>query len=82
VLLAKRLTSPDAVKEVIHMELDISGAPEFSELMPGDAIGVLPPNPSELVEGLLNRLGIKDPEQKIRIVPTTPGGVKKFLFEI
>lgn len=78
---AKRLTSPDAVKEVLHIELDVSEASQaFSEMMPGDAIGVVAVNPKELVDGVLARLNVADPNQRVTLETTTAGGVHFQVF--
>ena len=50
------LTAATSDRKVLHLELNISGA--GLSYSPGDAIGVLPQNPPELVEGLLQRLGL------------------------
>ena len=42
-------------REVLHLEWDLSGS--GMECRPGDAIGVMPSNAPELVDGLLGRLG-------------------------
>ncbi|CEP19558.1 hypothetical protein [Parasitella parasitica] len=53
------LTAPDAVKRTLEVELDVGQDNLFE---PGDAFGVLAPNDEELVEAILNRLGIPEEE--------------------
>lgn len=53
------LTSYDAVKRTLEVELDIGKESHFE---PGDAFGVLAPNDEELVEAILNRLSIAPEE--------------------
>ena len=48
-------TASEEGREVLHLELDLSGS--GMDPHPGDAIGVTPLNDPELVEGLLSRLG-------------------------
>lgn len=75
ITVAKRLTSSDAAKEVLHIELDVQGASfDFAKLMPGDAIGVVTENPDDLVEGILSKLGVSDAEQRIEVISLTNGG--------
>ncbi|KAH9247797.1 hypothetical protein BASA81_014599 [Batrachochytrium salamandrivorans] len=54
-----------ALDKVLEMELDISGA-DWSYL-PGDAFGVLAPNPAELVRGLLERLDLGTGDQMVDV---------------
>ena len=51
----ERVTPADYEKQIIHMELDISGS--GMAYKPGDAFGVLPENSPELVEVILGRIG-------------------------
>jgi sulfite reductase (NADPH) flavoprotein alpha-component len=51
VLANQRITAADSTKDVRHLELDLGGA--GFDYRPGDALGVVPRNPSELVETLL-----------------------------
>ncbi|KAI8639847.1 hypothetical protein BD408DRAFT_370910 [Parasitella parasitica] len=53
------LTAPDAVKRTLEVELEIGQDNQFE---PGDAFGVLAPNDEELVEAILNRLGVPEEE--------------------
>lgn len=56
------------------MELDVSTDPNtFSEMTPGDAIGIVTENPSELVEGVLTRLGL-EPTRQVKIEMVTQTG--------
>lgn len=54
VLANQRITATDSSKDVRHIELDLRGAGFDYE--PGDALGVLPRNPPELVEAVLESL--------------------------
>ena len=54
---ARRLTAEDALKQVWHMQLDISAAGLAEPLQPGDAVGVLVPNADAEVAALCERLG-------------------------
>jgi sulfite reductase alpha subunit-like flavoprotein len=54
---ARRLTTPDAVKCVWHAELDVCAEP--CDFQPGDALGILCPNPAEEVSALAARLGLE-----------------------
>lgn len=56
ITMAACLTSADAVKRTLEVELDIGEEAHFE---PGDAFGVLAPNDEDLVEAVLLRLGIK-----------------------
>lgn len=51
------LTTSDAVKRTLELELDIG---EHNEFEPGDAFGVLAPNDEGLVEAVLKRLGFAE----------------------
>ena len=53
-LSSQRITARDADKEVLHLELDMTGSSLRYE--PGDALELLVPNPPELVEAVLTRL--------------------------
>ena len=54
VLANQRITAEGGARDVRHLELDIGGAGFDYE--PGDALGVVPRNPSELVEAVLDVL--------------------------
>ena len=54
VLANQRITAADSAKDVRHIELDLTGAGLDYE--PGDALGVVPRNPPELVEAVLDTL--------------------------
>lgn len=56
VLANQRITGRSSSKEVRHLELDIEGS-GFSYL-PGDSLGIMPENPPEVVEQLLEALGL------------------------
>jgi sulfite reductase alpha subunit-like flavoprotein len=52
------VTPEDYEKQILHMEIDISGS--NIEYKPGDAFGVLAENSPELVDTLLARLGVNN----------------------
>lgn len=55
----KRLTTSQALKEVLHFEIDFDGAfspSQLQDLKPGDSFGIVPPNPSYIVDKILNHL--------------------------
>jgi methionine synthase reductase len=54
IVMAACLTSADAVKRTLEVELDVGEETHFE---PGDAFGVLAPNDEDLVEAVLLRLG-------------------------
>lgn len=56
VLANQRITGRGSSKDVRHVELDLDGS-GFSYL-PGDSLGIMPENPPELVEQLLDKLGL------------------------
>eukprot|EP01130_Rhizamoeba_saxonica_P001730 TRINITY_DN1158_c0_g1_i1.p1 TRINITY_DN1158_c0_g1~~TRINITY_DN1158_c0_g1_i1.p1 ORF type:complete len:426 (-),score=101.22 TRINITY_DN1158_c0_g1_i1:364-1641(-) len=53
----ERLTHVDALKEVLHITLDTSHF--YFTYEPGDAFGIIFPNPSFIVEPLMDRLGVE-----------------------
>lgn len=55
ILQAKYLTADDSERRVVQIELDIAGS--GIKYTPGDAIGILCPNPTHIVENMINRLG-------------------------
>ena len=63
---AQCLTKPDAVKRTLKLSFDFAGMKWTYK--PGDAIGVLAPNPDGLVLPLLKRLGL-DPEATLELGP-------------
>jgi len=56
ILANRTLSSPQREKPIHHLELALSVA-EFN-VNPGDAIGVLPENPAELVAAILDNIGL------------------------
>ncbi|KAG0763704.1 hypothetical protein G6F57_007070 [Rhizopus arrhizus] len=50
------LSTADAVKRTLELELDVGDDVDFQ---PGDAFGVVAPNDEELVQAILNRLSIQ-----------------------
>ncbi|GAB7343363.1 hypothetical protein MBLNU457_1406t1 [Dothideomycetes sp. NU457] len=57
---ARQLTKPGAEKRTYHFDLDITDYPEEGgvDFKVGGAIGICPPNDPELVEDVLNQLGV------------------------
>ena len=72
---ARCLTTKDAVKRTLHLELDVEAM--NWQYTPGDAFGVLSPNNQELVLKLLARLGLKG-DATFTLEPTD--GASKGLF--
>ncbi|KAE8597538.1 hypothetical protein XENTR_v10016503 [Xenopus tropicalis] len=58
IIQAKELTSADAVKTVLMLELDISNT--SAEFQPGDSFSIICPNPHEEVEMLLEKLTLAE----------------------
>lgn len=54
ILSDQRITGKGSSKDVRHIELDIEGS--GLNYLPGDSLGVMPQNPPELVDGLLDAL--------------------------
>jgi sulfite reductase (NADPH) flavoprotein alpha-component len=70
VLTNQRITGRGALKDVRHLELSLEGSGLTYE--PGDALGVLPRNPPELVSALLSELrldGATEVTREGRILP-------------
>lgn len=55
---AKRLTTKEAVKTTLMLELDISNT--TIDFQPGDSFGIICPNPAGEVTELLTKLGLSD----------------------
>ncbi|XP_069814389.1 methionine synthase reductase [Dendropsophus ebraccatus] len=55
---AKRLTTENAVKTTLMLELDISST--TINFQPGDSFGIVCPNPNDEVRDLINKLGLSD----------------------
>ncbi|KAL2358894.1 hypothetical protein BJ546DRAFT_833275 [Cryomyces antarcticus] len=57
---ARELTKPGAEKRTFHFDLDITDYPAEGgvDFKVGGAIGICPPNPTELVDDVFNTLGI------------------------
>ncbi|HZI05579.1 MAG TPA: sulfite reductase flavoprotein subunit alpha, partial [Archangium sp.] len=64
VLTNQRITGRGALKDVRHLELSLEGSGLRYE--PGDALGVVPRNPPELVEALLSELRLEGATQVTR----------------
>src|ERR1700712_4307349 len=60
VLVNERLTGPDSDKETIHIELALEEGMAYT---PGDAVGIVPTNRDEAVEGVLKALGFNGTER-------------------
>jgi len=52
----QKITGKNSSKDVRHIELDLEGS--GLNYLPGDSLGVVPQNPPELVEKLLESLGV------------------------
>jgi methionine synthase reductase len=52
-----------ALKRTLHLELDLG---EHTDFQPGDAFGVIAPNDEDLVQAVLERLGIKTAEEEMQ----------------
>lgn len=63
VLANQRITGRGSSKDVRHLELDLDGS-GFSYL-PGDSLGIMPENPPELVEQLLEELDLEEGRQVV-----------------
>ncbi|HTN73595.1 MAG TPA: (Fe-S)-binding protein, partial [Pirellulaceae bacterium] len=66
----RRLTHVDSPKETQHVAIDLADSGIVYE--PGDALGILPVNASELVEGVIRALGVAGDE----LIPTPDGGAR------
>ncbi|KAK5110606.1 hypothetical protein LTR85_000983 [Meristemomyces frigidus] len=57
---ARELTKPGAEKRTFHFDLDVTDYPEEGgvDFKVGGAVGVCPPNDPEVVEDIMNQLGI------------------------
>jgi sulfite reductase (NADPH) flavoprotein alpha-component len=60
VLVNDRLTGPESEKETIHVEMELEEGMTYT---PGDALGVVPTNRDEAVEGVLKALGFNGTER-------------------
>ncbi|KAK9768909.1 hypothetical protein K7432_000036 [Basidiobolus ranarum] len=72
---ARVLTSPEAIKRTIHLNVDVSDCKDDLEYAAGDAFGIICPNSDLLVSGIFERLGVSVEESKkvIDIEPLTEG---------
>jgi sulfite reductase alpha subunit-like flavoprotein len=72
---ARYLTSGGAASDrrVVHVELDVSGSVLEGAWSPGDAIGVVVPNPADAVAGLCRRLRLQ-PDARIAITAAAAAG--------
>ncbi|MBV1905842.1 MAG: assimilatory sulfite reductase (NADPH) flavoprotein subunit [Pseudomonadales bacterium] len=68
VLQNQRITGRNSSKDVRHIELDLEGSGLIYQ--PGDSLGVMPENPPELVENLIESLGL-DGDQSVQVNDTT-----------
>ncbi|KAJ1970819.1 hypothetical protein H4R35_005636 [Dimargaris xerosporica] len=76
---ARCLTAPDAVKRTVHLTFEVapSKSAQLPAFRPGDAFGVVCPNPLPLVLGCLDRLGYTTDaarHQQLAVQPGKPGG--------
>eukprot|EP01138_Halocafeteria_seosinensis_P007958 gb/GECG01008131.1/.p1 GENE.gb/GECG01008131.1/~~gb/GECG01008131.1/.p1 ORF type:complete len:990 (+),score=146.23 gb/GECG01008131.1/:1-2970(+) len=71
---------PTAERRVVHMELDVSGWKDRAWI-PGDAIGVVVPNPRHQVEALCRRLGYS-PTQYVTLKRNNAGQQKKSTIDL
>ncbi len=69
---SRRLTHPEAPKDTRHVVIDLQGS-NFT-YRPGDALGIWPENPPELVNGILDHFAASATE----LVPTPDGTHKDF----
>ncbi|KAI9011275.1 hypothetical protein BC832DRAFT_519732, partial [Gaertneriomyces semiglobifer] len=74
---ARCLTGAKALKRVIEMELDIEGL--HWDYVPGDAFGVVCPNPDALVMPLLKRLH-QEPTQVFSLKAKEAAGLEGFAY--
>lgn len=61
ILTRQRITGRDSSKDVRHLELDLEGS--RLQYLPGDSLGVIPHNPPQLVDALLNPLSFRGNEE-------------------
>lgn len=73
---ARELTKPGAEKRTFHFDLDVTDYPEEGgvDFKVGGAIGVCPPNDPEVVEDIMNQLGIPRFQRDRPIRLLTKGG--------
>ncbi len=70
ILVNQRITGNGSTKEVRHYELNLDGS--GLEYQPGDALGIIPQNPPELIERLLEATGLDGSQQvTIDVQPLT-----------
>lgn len=60
VLVNNRLTGPESEKETIHIEMELEDGMHYT---PGDAVGIIPTNRPEAVEGILKALNYTGSER-------------------
>ncbi len=77
VLANQRITGRGALKDVRHLELSLEGSGLTYE--PGDALGVVPRNPPELVAAVLSELRLEGASEVTREGRTLP--LKRWLTE-
>lgn len=77
VLVNQRITGRGALKDVRHLELSLEGS--GLEYLPGDALGVWPRNPPELVDAFLSELKLDGGTEVTRDGRTLP--LAKWLAE-
>ncbi|XP_066458387.1 methionine synthase reductase [Eleutherodactylus coqui] len=71
---AKRLTTKDALKTTLMLELDIANT--TIDLQPGDSFSIVCPNPPGEVTDLIDKLGLSDKKDR-QVHLTVKSGTKK-----
>ncbi|KAI5290594.1 hypothetical protein KEM52_000412 [Ascosphaera acerosa] len=74
---ARALTRPGAEKRTYHFEVDVTDYPAEGggvDFVVGGAVGVCPANPAEVVDGVLDRLGVPRRLRDQRVTLRTAGG--------
>lgn len=63
----------DSARRVVHLEMSVAGTPLEGSWSPGDAVGIIAPNPQPLVHGLCARLGL-EPSARLALAPVVSSG--------
>ena len=63
ILTRQRITGRGSTKDVRHLELDLEGS--GLKYLPGDSLGVIPQNPPQLVDALLESLNFRGNEEVV-----------------
>eukprot|EP00842_Homolaphlyctis_polyrhiza_P004271 jgi/Hompol1/4845/HPOL_004002-RA len=72
------LSGSRALEKILELELDVA-ASSYTYL-PGDAFGILAPNPKELVTGITERLGLAAGDHVVDILPKTASSTSGLPF--